>query len=142
MFNTALARKALKYITNHPNEWDQANWRCESGMCFAGIVDQIAGGQWTVQPPSGRMADVFLVANLADEDAGLTIRTFGEHRVVTAADRASRLLGIWAHNPLDIDLYSTVNSLEDLERFVDAYEAHDRGDVELAEQLVYEELMA
>jgi len=141
VFNVALARKALKWINNHPQEWDQGNWRCQSGMCFAGIVDQIAGGQWAVQPPTGRMVDVYLVANQADEDAALRIRNFGEHRVVTAADRASRLLGIYPLNPLDIDLYSAGNSLEDLERYVDAYEAHNEGDAETASQLVYQELM-
>jgi hypothetical protein len=142
VFNVPLARKALTFIKNNPKDWDQANWRCETGMCFAGIVDQIAGGKWAVQPPTGRMCDVYLIANQADEDAGLRIKDFGEHRVVTAADRASRLLGIWALNPLDIDLYSSSNSLEDLEKFVDAYEAFNNGDHETATLLVYEEQMA
>jgi hypothetical protein len=141
-FNVGLAHKALVWINNHPDEWNQSSWRCQTGMCFAGIVDQIAGGKWVIQEPTDdRMVNILLIANQADEDAGLSIRYHGTERVVTAANRASRLLGIYPLNPLDIDLFHSGNTLEDLERYVDAYAAESEGDHETAQALIYGELM-
>lgn len=38
--------EALVYIENHPKEWTQASYRCNTGMCIAGhIAVTIAGGE-------------------------------------------------------------------------------------------------
>jgi hypothetical protein len=34
--NTELAYKTLDYIREHPEEWSQRTWVCETAACFAG----------------------------------------------------------------------------------------------------------
>jgi len=47
------AWRALRYIQQHPDEWEQANWHCGTTWCFAGHVVRMAGGQWGPEPPWG-----------------------------------------------------------------------------------------
>ena len=43
--NAPLLRQVLKQIETHPETWYQAEYRCESGMCFAGWACELTGGQ-------------------------------------------------------------------------------------------------
>lgn len=36
MINKDLLRKTLSYIEEHPSEWDQQRWVCDTVACFAG----------------------------------------------------------------------------------------------------------
>jgi hypothetical protein len=38
-----LARKTFEFIEAHPEEWEQSEWICETGMCYAGHAAHIAG---------------------------------------------------------------------------------------------------
>ncbi len=42
MPNVELLEKTLKYIEEHPEEWDQAEWFCGTVACFAGHVVGLA----------------------------------------------------------------------------------------------------
>jgi hypothetical protein len=46
MINTDLLTKTLAYIEEHPEEWNQENWRCGTQCCFAGHAALLAGWQW------------------------------------------------------------------------------------------------
>jgi hypothetical protein len=46
MVNVELLEKTLDHITKNPDEWNQAHWRCETGMCFAGHAAMLAGAKW------------------------------------------------------------------------------------------------
>ena len=41
-----LAYDTLDYIKAHPERWDQGEWRCSTGMCYAGWLATLAGGTW------------------------------------------------------------------------------------------------
>lgn len=45
-FNTPLARKVIDQIIAVPEEWNQEDWRCGSGMCFAGWAIELSGYIW------------------------------------------------------------------------------------------------
>lgn len=89
--NETLARRGIKYIRDHPEEHNQAYWRCDSGMCFAGIVCKMAGGRWYNKEPKGEKWDAYLLAVKAD---GAAIKEHGLFQLVGSEDRAIRLLGI------------------------------------------------
>jgi hypothetical protein len=70
-----LAEVALEYIEEHPNEWYQGTWRCQTACCFAGHVVVSAGGlKWAapdgseVNVPAGTM----FVSDLAQQLLGLS----------------------------------------------------------------------
>lgn len=50
MANNKLLEETLQHIKEHPESWNQATWRCETGMCFAGTAVSLAGGQWLTEP--------------------------------------------------------------------------------------------
>lgn len=37
---------SLNWAEQHPEQHNQLSWRCETGMCFAGITATLAGAQW------------------------------------------------------------------------------------------------
>lgn len=43
-----------------PTWWDQSNWRCETGMCFAGYAARVAGYEWGFNLGSRYMAYVLV----------------------------------------------------------------------------------
>lgn len=91
-FNTELANRTLDYIREHPNEWNQIDWR----KCFAGIALKLQG--FTIN----------LTAAVYDSDG----KYLGGVRTV-----ASQELGFdyyWD----TANLFSHSNTLEDLERII------------------------
>jgi hypothetical protein len=46
--NVPLLRATFAVIKNHPEHWDQGDWRCSTGMCFAGWASVIAGAEFVV----------------------------------------------------------------------------------------------
>lgn len=102
-----LAYRTLDYIRAHPQEHQQRQWRCESGMCFAGWAVQLAGGRWVTGP--------------ADESRNLLYAEPADDQwvvdgTITARVRAERLLG------LDYDesdrLFHADNTVDELTTWV------------------------
>lgn len=105
---------AIGHIEAHPEDWNQAEWRCATGMCLAGWICQLGGGEWVGDPGVGR--GEFLKADPAEE--GIDILVAGGQRRIHAADRAKRLLGF---DPSDegADLFWHSNTLADIKRMRD-----------------------
>jgi hypothetical protein len=38
-----LLRETLEYIESHPEDWDQRDWICDTGMCFFGHALMLSG---------------------------------------------------------------------------------------------------
>ena len=115
--NVKLLRKTLEHIKTHEDGWNQSDWRCESGMCFAGWAAQLAGGVWLNRHPANRYSDTYLLAKKAD---GTDSFKHNDFHVVRASDRAQRVLGIT--NDQRCLLFASANSLEDLEDIVSRIE--------------------
>lgn len=45
--NVVLLEIVYEFIKANPQTWIQSEWRCKSGMCFAGHATQFAGASWT-----------------------------------------------------------------------------------------------
>lgn len=109
-FNEELVRKALDAIKASPQEWDQAAWRCETGMCFAGFVAIAAGARWK-DPEDLHGLEVIPPGHKAGE------------RLPDVAEFAAEALG------LDLDeglpLFDANNTIDDLERLIDDYAKHE-----------------
>ncbi|MEV4093849.1 hypothetical protein [Streptosporangium saharense] len=86
--NTDLLRRTLEQIENHPETWCQADYRCGSGMCFAGWTCQLAGGTWAAdsEAPLGEC----LIAEPDEEETF----THDDLLLISAHTRARRLLGL------------------------------------------------
>jgi hypothetical protein len=106
-FNEQLARNALKAIEHSPERWNQSEWRCGTGMCFAGFVAFEAGAEWAdlydeydmdMITPKGRIQDVvdFALEALGYDDP--------------ESDSASYI---------EATLFGACNTLEDLKELVD-----------------------
>jgi len=76
--NAELFVAVLAQIEKHPETWDQNDWRCESGMCFAGWACDLSGVRW---------------ANPAEATYGAAQIVHGDS-TFSAADLAVRLLGL------------------------------------------------
>jgi hypothetical protein len=101
MTNKALLKETLKYIEDHPEQWDQWALRCETGCCFAGWASLLAGGRW--EKPEDH-----------DDDM---LKAQGDWPREDAWDRGKRVLElnmIYAERLFDID-----NSFDDLREIVD-----------------------
>jgi hypothetical protein len=46
-----LLRETLEYIENHPEEWDQEEYLCRTGMCFFGHA-LLLSGKVRIKPKS------------------------------------------------------------------------------------------
>jgi hypothetical protein len=114
--NVELLKAALDYIKTHPDEWEQENWRCDSGMCFAGVGSQLAGGRWLMPSDSPHAAYLIPEPDDAEEDIyEVRVDPFGERqRVVHARQRAKRLFGL--NEVQSYRLFAAGNSLYDIER--------------------------
>lgn len=110
-YNVVLMREVLTHIEEHPQGWTQSNWRCETGMCFAGWTAVIAGAEWANDNPND-----------------------GLYRYVIAPGGTSMPEPVWkfAYDALGfenydaddatIGLFEGGNSLPTLRRYVEAYE--------------------
>lgn len=119
--NIWLLRETLAAIEAHPEQHHQGDFRCRSGMCFAGWAAQLAGGVWLVEEPvdPGELAyrDVDLLK--AELDDGDDAHWNGAHSVVSASLRARRVLGLTG---LQADLlFNGLNTVEQLRELVDEF---------------------
>lgn len=130
----ALLEETLQFIKDNPVEWNQASWRCGSGMCFAGHAVTLAGGSWATNP--GSEYSGWLLAE-PGEGGSMSMRVDAkgwaidldwesdggnggvrEVRCVPAEYRARRLLGLTAEE--SDRLFEGDNSLEDIEADIGA----------------------
>lgn len=112
--NVLLLRQTLTHIAAHPGDWKQAEWRCRSGMCFAGTACHLDGGQWAYSSDNRMFADL-LIAEAADDDEDVCPR-HGDGPVIPANERAQRILGL-TDDQAD-RLFDEDNTLADLRRIV------------------------
>ena len=57
-FNAPLAKRALRHIERHRDEWYQQTWHCGSQSCFAGHVTILSGGVFIDWRTTGKPLDV------------------------------------------------------------------------------------
>lgn len=111
--NTALLRRTLAHIEANPAEWYQPNWRCGTGMCFAGWAVTLAGGKWLTRP--GEFGERFLEPTDGDPQQDISKMSDGR-RGVHVQLRAVRILGL--DEELADRLFCATNSLDDLREIV------------------------
>lgn len=137
MPNFALLDATLAYIEKNPDEWDQSNWRCDTGMCFAGWAAALAGGQylldveqveifnrsmpWELPPDWPRHRGQFASPELLVEDE--------ERGWITepARERAIEVLRI-SHTQANA-LFAAGNNLQTLRRMVAALHEDPEGEI-------------
>lgn len=113
--NVPLLRKTLEHIEHHPKEWNQAEWRCGSGMCFAGWACTFDGGQWAFDAANPGVQGVQDLLIAEPEDAAFAW-TVADRSVVHTEERAIRVLGL-TDDQADA-LFAGSNTLDDLRRMV------------------------
>ncbi|MEU4577461.1 SGNH/GDSL hydrolase family protein [Nonomuraea sp. NPDC023979] len=89
--NVVLLRQVLAHIEQHPKTWVQKEWRCRTGMCFAGWAADLSGGRWATD------ADHWLSRYLtpeADDRPDDVVERDEIGSVVDVEDRAKRVLGL------------------------------------------------
>jgi len=101
-----LAKLALKNIEAEPQKWNQADWRCSTGMCFAGHVVYAAGGRWVEEDWN----------RASYQNCHTVVLPDGRTGVVSAI--AHELLGT-IHS--DDSLFLATNTLDDLKRLIDIH---------------------
>lgn len=116
-----LLEATLAHIETHSEDWDQAQWRCSTGMCFAGWACTLAGGTWLTDP-----GDPLANLLIADSDEHVSCWVDGVP-VVNAELRARRLLGLTSEQASD--LFHVSNTFDELCRLVAVIKAqHERDD--------------
>lgn len=110
--NALLLRRTLAHIEAHPGTWQQDTYRCETGMCFAGWACELAGGRWAF--PADGARPQYLLAVQGDDPR--EVRFISGHRVIRAADRARRILGL-SHGQ-SLRLFDEDNNLTSLRAMV------------------------
>jgi len=91
----ALLDEAIGQIESG-KDWNQGQWRCQTGMCVAGWVAQLAGGKWATRADD--WYSYALIAEPEDQEGVITLEPDGilpsyGRKVVGAMYRATRLLG-------------------------------------------------
>jgi hypothetical protein len=97
------------------SQWDQGSWRCGSGMCLAGWVDQLAGGQWLTKADEDNPDDYEDYLSAEPDDLADDVEDTPHGKAVHARERALRLLGLdddYAN--ADDSLFSADNTVEDI----------------------------
>src|SRR5690606_2757920 len=61
--NADLLKRTLTHIETHPDTWNQAEYRCRTGLCFAGWAAVLAGGVWLSTDPDGVDRDVLVATD-------------------------------------------------------------------------------
>lgn len=111
MPNIDLAKRVLDHILRNPREHKQDQWRCQSGMCFAGWACVLSGAEFVSDDPDHE--DYYYVRDLNGEKVPLW-------------DHATDALGI------DIltstALFEADNTIQDLELMIAALSKEGRLD--------------
>jgi hypothetical protein len=97
-------------IKADPRAWEQKAYRCETGMCIAGLTAEKAGGAWAF-PATSSYAHYLLPEPGEVADAALLERV-SDTWVVAAPGRAARLLGLKGAEASD--LFHVENTLRDI----------------------------
>lgn len=99
-----------------PEAWDQRNWRCNTGMCFAGHAVTLSGAKWA--DALGGDYEECVIAEGDDPESAIYGAYFDDHtiKVVNASRRAQRILGL-GYSAAD-RLFDEHNDLDDLEMIV------------------------
>jgi hypothetical protein len=105
----------IEQIEAHPETWEQASYRCDSGMCVAGWAAEMSGACWATAVSPDATANYLLKAEAADRDGDIAGLALGE--VVTAPTRARRVLEITGDE--DFDLFWSGNDLAEIKRIRD-----------------------
>jgi hypothetical protein len=106
--NKDLLQRTLQHIEENPEEWDQTDYRCASGMCFAGWAVTLHGDTWASEIDAAR--DAWEVAVPEEE------RSLFPGRFVYAPARAQQLLGLDSSTAKC--LFDGGNDIETLRRIV------------------------
>jgi len=122
MANLAFLHQTLEYIKTHPNQWNQATWRCGTGMCFAGWACTLAGGHW--YDIDGDIA--YLDIEPEDDHSRYEQFTDLSFPLIHVQDRAQRLLDL--DDDICDALFIGSNTLEDLERIVAEIEEEEKDE--------------
>ena len=110
--NAVQLRETLVHIEANPDDWYQGDYRCGSGMCFAGWRAELSGGVWAFDA-----SDFYAHCLVATPDDNPDhVRVFRGKTVIGAFDRAQRLLGLTT--PQATRLFFPTNTLDDLRRIV------------------------
>lgn len=106
-----LAAATMAQIEMHPERWSQSNWRCETGMCFAGTMADISSEvNWLNENPNGVDSD-----KVVDSDGNIyTVDEWACDKL----DLADYDESIWRG---DEHLFSMDNNMDDLRAGVKAY---------------------
>jgi hypothetical protein len=110
LLDEAIEQIELQAKAVDKGQWHQANYRCNSGMCVAGWVAQLAGGEWAA-PASDSMNNDMLKAipedNPEEVDSGM----------IHAHDRALILLAPdLTEDDCDV-LFAGYNDLGDIREY-------------------------
>lgn len=109
--------EALAHIEANPREWDQAHYRCETGMCLAGHVAILAAGKWA-GPVNNREIANLLIAEPDDDPEYVWDCDRVGATVISVHDRARRLLDLTGDEA--DELFCAVNTLGDLHQIADS----------------------
>ena len=99
-----LARKTLEHIEAHPEEWNQGDWICESGMCYAGHAAHLAGAELV-----GALATFTAYAFGPESERGIHVSDYARRVLGLGDGEAQRMF--YGENTLE-DLRGMVESLE------------------------------
>lgn len=115
---------AIAHIEAHPETWVQGSYRCASGMCLAGTIGELAGGQWggpvTDDAVTGHRQ--CMIREPGDDPRHIAEWECGRGHI-HVAERAERLLGIsrYVDGPYvgNRDLFDAANTLDGLKAMRD-----------------------
>lgn len=125
--NVALLAKTLDVVEEEAAkadrgevcQWEQGEWRCGTGMCFAGWAAHLDGAQWASEDP---LSDHFddIVAEPGDHFSASQVWDDAEPgvtQVTPVSARAQRVLGL-TEDESEM-LFSGGNGIEDIKYVID-----------------------
>lgn len=161
-FNSSLAHRVMEQIRRAPERHTQEEWRCESGMCFAGWVAELQGYEWANEEPNGLWGSHAVLKREKLKEMGIQsqrrytteqlmqgvwrIKTSkgrdlrellesGEYTVAHASDVAAAELGISEGHR---SIFAPYNTRSQLEMYVNALESGDKKLLREAEKAEFD----
>ncbi|MGP4093024.1 hypothetical protein [Nonomuraea sp. KM90] len=90
--NAQLLKQTLAHIEANPSEWDQKQYRCGTGLCFAGWAVQLAGGRWYSDNADAALGEALIAE--PGEARSFAPESDSSVRLVHAEFRAEQVLGL------------------------------------------------